>query len=361
MRIGADGLKFPVAGQGALAILRSAREAGLDGIFFRTTLEMSPTLDRGELREIRAEADQLGLYLEGGLGKVNPYSSAEAPSLRAIGDGDIALGCRRVIEASADIGCRELWVGLANKKGQYRGMLAYDRFRTDVTWQDQLQATERFLRELAPIARAAGVHLNIETHEEITSFEVVRLVEAIGPDVIGVVFDSSNGLQRMEHPNAAAARVAPFVRQTHLKDAFLAESEDGLRYQVRPCGQGVIDFGAVIEVLVRHNPDITLTIENRPPDDSSAISMHPTIVQWREPLFRDSHPDLTQDEIQSVLELVRVGRERVASGAIEDAESYDSKPYGVKDAFEVLRTSRNYLRTVVGLGAARSGGISHDD
>src|SRR5262249_8369500 len=155
----------------------------------------------------------LGMYLETGLGKVNPYASPEAPELRAIGDGDIRLGFERMMCACAAIDCRELWIGTANRKSQYAGRFSYDRFRTDVAWDDQLVATERFLPTLAPIARDLGIHLNLETHEEITTFECVRLVEAVGPDVMGVVFDTSNVLHRGEDPVAAAGRIAPYVRQ----------------------------------------------------------------------------------------------------------------------------------------------------
>ena len=60
---------------------------------------------------------------------------------------------------------------------------------------EQLQASEKFLRKLAPFARDLGVHMNLETHEEITSFELVRLVEAVGPDVLGIVFDTSGSMR----------------------------------------------------------------------------------------------------------------------------------------------------------------------
>ena len=82
MRVGVDGRKIPHAKErGPLRSLDHAVELGMDGVFFRTILEMSPTLDSGELREIRAHADELGLYLETGLGKVNPYALAEAPEI----------------------------------------------------------------------------------------------------------------------------------------------------------------------------------------------------------------------------------------------------------------------------------------
>ncbi len=95
-----------------------------------TVLDMSPTLDKGALREIRAKADELGLYLESGVGKINPYCSAEAPEFRAIGDGDIILGFTRMIEASAAIGCLELWISPGNFKSNTVAGWQMTAFRT---------------------------------------------------------------------------------------------------------------------------------------------------------------------------------------------------------------------------------------
>ena len=81
------------------------------------------------------------MYLETGIGKVNPYSLPETPEVRQIGDGDTILGFRRMMEACAAIGCTELWSALANYKVSYVGKFACDRFRTDVAWKDQLEAS----------------------------------------------------------------------------------------------------------------------------------------------------------------------------------------------------------------------------
>ena len=255
--------RFPKsAKRGPVASFDHARSLGMEGLFFRTVLDMSPTLDAGFLREIRQRADELGMYLETGLGKVNPYATPEAPELRMIGDGDIVLGFRRMMEACAAIGCRELWVATANYKPAFVGRYAYDRFRTDVTWNEQLDATARFLKILAPIARDLEIHLNLETHEEITSFELVRLVEEVGPETTGVVFDTANVLQRGEHPVFAARRLAPYVRQTHIKDALIAFDGDVLDFQMRPCGSGVVDFRSILPILADANRDLNLSIEN---------------------------------------------------------------------------------------------------
>jgi hypothetical protein len=128
MKIGIDGRKIPEAAKrGPVSSLDHGKSLGMAGLFYRTVLDMSPTLDRGELRAIRSHADELGMYVETGLGKVNPYASPEAPELRMAGNGDIVLGFRRMMEACVEIGCTELWIATANYKPVYRGRYAYDR------------------------------------------------------------------------------------------------------------------------------------------------------------------------------------------------------------------------------------------
>jgi len=64
MRVGSDTDKLPrrVKERGAFAILDYLKAQGFEGAFFRLMLELSPTLDLGELREIRAHAEALGRF-----------------------------------------------------------------------------------------------------------------------------------------------------------------------------------------------------------------------------------------------------------------------------------------------------------
>ncbi|MGI9145321.1 MAG: sugar phosphate isomerase/epimerase family protein [Chloroflexota bacterium] len=347
MRIGVDGLKIPESvRRGPLGSLDHGFELGMAGLFFRTVLQMSPTLDAGELRDIRQRADELGMYIETGLGKVNPYATPETPELRAMGDGDIVLGCRRIMEACAAIDCRELWASTASYKAAFRGRWAYDRFRTDVSWQEQLAATAQFLAKLAPIARDLGIHLNLETHEEITSFELVRLVESVGPDVTGIVFDTGNVLQRVEHPVWAAQRVAPYVRQSHVKDCLIAHTDGGLSYQVRACGAGVIDFGALLPILAAANPALNLSIENDESMDDRPRQRTQVLIEIYDPAFLAAHPDLTEAEKLAYMDLVRGYEQRIADGAVPSFEEYAAQPFGYLEAVALIRTSAEHLRTI---------------
>jgi sugar phosphate isomerase/epimerase len=353
MRIGVDGRKIPEsAKRGPIRSLAHGKELGMEGLFFRTVLDMSPSLDKGELQAIRACADDLGMYLETGLGKVNPYATPEAPELRAIGDGDIVRGFRRMMEACAEIDCRELWVATANYKPSFHGRRAYDRFRTDVNWSDQLAATQRFLATLAPIARDLGVHMNIETHEEITSFEVVRLVEAVGPDVAGIVFDTANVLQRGEEPVFAARRVAPYVRQTHIKDGFLGWGRNGeLDFQMRPCGQGIVDFRAILPILAAANPTLNLSIENAESEADRKRANALIHIEIFEPEWLAGHPDLTIEEYAAFLEMVQRYEGRVTAEGISTTAAYESSPFGYAETVTYVKDSARHIRSICeGLG-----------
>ncbi|MCW1750746.1 sugar phosphate isomerase/epimerase family protein [Rhizobium acaciae] len=358
MKLGIDSIKLPEAKKrGPLASLDHVKELGLGGIFFSTALDMSPDLDSGLLREIRAKADDLGLYLESGIGKINPYCSAEEPALRAAGGGDIIAGFTRMIEASASIGCHELWVAPGNFKGEYRGRLANDRFRTDVTWEEQLLGIEKVLRKLAPVARANGTHVNIETHDEITSFEILRLIEKVGADCVGVVFDTANGLQRGEHPVFAAKRLAPYIRQTHIKDAYVGRAPGGLDFQTRPVGGGIVDFATILPILADANPTLNLSLEVAQSVADKPRKPNPRqCIEIDDPIWRAGHPDLTADELAAYMAMVDAYEKRVASGAVLDWEAYESscygyptyevQSYGFDEAIAFIRQSARHVETV---------------
>ena len=341
-RLGVDARKLP--GATALRpheILDRIDQLGFDGALFRSVFDLSPTLDHGALAEIRAHADDLGLYLESGLGKVNPFATPESPQLRAAGDGDILLGFRRMMQACAAIDCRELWAATANYQLGYGNRFTWDRFRTDAPWAEQLEATYRFLLSLRPIALDLGQHINLETHEEITSFELVELIGRVGPDVCGIVFDTANLLQRLEHPARTTERVAPYVRQTQLKDAtIVVEPSGNYRYDLRPCGDGLVDFDHVVTTLREYAPTVNLTIENVESRDDFPGPSPVTVLPLDDPEFLAGHPDLSLAEFADYVALVNRRGDRTTDST---APHHD-------DALAALTRSRDHLRPLLVAG-----------
>ncbi|MBW9108491.1 sugar phosphate isomerase/epimerase family protein [Microbacterium ureisolvens] len=310
-RVGTDTSKFPgTAELGAIGTLEKIAALGLDGAFFRSPFELSPVLDAGELSAVADAAADLDLYLEVGVAKVNPFATPEAPQIRALGEGDYLRGMERIIRSVAAVGITELWTATANYQFRIRGIHACDRFRTDVDWEDQLVATAKVLDRLAPLLRDTGAHLNIETHEEISSFEVVRLVEGAGPDAFGITFDTANVMVRGEDPIAAARRVAPYTRSTHVRDVALHRTDDGIGRFLAPVGRGVIDWGALLDELDRGGASCNLSIEG-------VIGMNAEM-----PLFVDdprwwaAHPDLTGEEFAVVEALTTRYEQSAAAGDV---------------------------------------------
>ena len=339
MKIGVDGRKIPQADQHTpLEIVDHAHRLGMEGIYFRTVLDITPTLDLGVLRELRAHCDDLGMYLQMGLAKVNPYATAEAPEIRVLGDGDYTRGMLKMLEAcrvGAD--CGELWVACCNYKANLPGMYAIDRFRTEAPWPDQLQAIEKYLRLLAPAVRDFDAHLNIETHEEITSHEVVRLVESVGPDVLGITFDTANVLVRGEDPVAAARRVAPYVRATHLRDSALGVLPDGLGRIFAAVGQGVIDWPGLMGELFTAVPDLHASIE--PAGSTLVVS-----IPYSDPVWRDAHPDLDDVEVDTLVRLAEDYAKRAENGEVP---AFADLPGATYDGDEFIRSSAAVLRGVL--------------
>lgn len=345
--VGVDSTKL-VDSRGGPAgrFLERSAELGLDGVFFRSILELSPTLEAGELRDVMQTARDLGQRVEAGAGKVNPFATPEAPAIRALGGGDYLYAMRRMIEAAASVGIHELWSATANYQFRLHGLYACDRFRTDVTWAEQLAATARFLHRLAPILRDSGTHLNLETHEEITTFELVRLVEEVGPDVLGITFDSANVLVRSEDPIAAVHRAAPYIRSSHIRDAALLFTAEGIARILRPVGDGVIDWERFLRPLLGH--DLMLSIEGIVESSRGLMTLQLYDERWQA-----GHPDLSLAE---AYEIVRLTADYGARAARGEAAGWNelTSPVGESESLEfILRSAarlRELIRTLAGPG-----------
>jgi sugar phosphate isomerase/epimerase len=337
INIGLDGRKFPDADRlGAIGLLERCAELGYDGVFFRTVLDIVPDLDPGKLAAIRERADELELYLEMGLGKINPFNTPEAPEVRILGDGDYLLGMRRMIEAVTAIGCTNLWADTANYQGHSFGLFAIDRYRTDVDWTDQLAITTKFICKLSPILRARGAALAVETHEEITTHELARMIEAVGPEVMGVTLDLANVLTRGEDPIEATRRVAPYVRQTHMRDWIVFETPTGLERQIRACGDGLIDWQKVMTLLRDAGAAPNFTIENANGRDRNDIPIN-------DPVWRAGQPDQSQAELDELVRLSRAYAADVAAGRKPGPDDYYADPFGTGCQEAFIRTSAETL------------------
>ncbi|MCV9999768.1 sugar phosphate isomerase/epimerase [Pararhizobium sp. YC-54] len=218
-------------------VLRQAAELRVDEVVFYSLFEISKTLDPEELRAAKLLAAELGVGLGSALEWLNPLRPARNAAELALGDGDYVKGISTIIGAAANLNIDEMFftIGtLDDRKGN---------------WTEQLAAVADTLKALAPVLADCNMRLLVKTHEEITSFEVLRLIETVGSGSLGVSFDPVNMLVRLEDPVDVAARLAPFIRQVHIDDAILQFEGNGIRRYLCRAGDGIVDWDAIFALV----------------------------------------------------------------------------------------------------------------
>jgi len=236
------------AGLSAQAILEKAASSGMTAVLFNSLWEISPTLDPGEIAEIGNEARKLGLGLALGLGHVNPVLPFRGQQLAEAGGGDMAAGVIRIAELAAGAGISNLMFTVGRIE---------ERFHPTIAWADQLAGVASLVDRCSQRLADQGARLMLKTHEEMTSWEILRLVERSGPAVMSVALDPVNFVCRMEEPVAATRRLAPHIIQVHVDDAVLRFEGDEMRRYLAPVGDGVVDWRAILSIV----PDAAVWIE----------------------------------------------------------------------------------------------------
>ena len=322
MRVGVDAFTLRDLKLDPIGALDYAKRHGLAGVQFGR-------LDGPRARQVRDRADSLGLYCEVGVDTPNPHAAKCSP--RQLADRLAAQ-----IKAAAECGWHELHSWCGGPDARWGG---------GVPWSQQMAETKALLDEVAPILRDCGSRLNLEPKGGVSTFEAVEIIEAVGQDVAGICLDTANVLCFAEDPIEAVRRVAPYTHMTHCKDAIIYFCEAGLRRQVRPPGEGVIDWEKILPILAEHSPGLTLSIED-----------HKWLYDI--PIFTDAWHEavggLSRAELAKTVALAWGCQKRIASGELSDPDEYEKTPH-LDEMQPRLEAARDYLNGCI----RRLGLVSH--
>ncbi len=142
------------------------------------------------------------------------------------------------------------------------GLLKERTFKSP-TLQKQIQMTVKVLRALSEMAEEHNVMVTMELHADLTSAELVQIIEEVDSPYVGVSLDTANSFVMLEDPVDAARNLAPYVRATHLKDSCIYLTEKGMYWLGgAPLGRGLVDLPKIVALLYQANPDVNLTVED---------------------------------------------------------------------------------------------------
>ncbi len=121
------------------------------------------------------------------------------------------------------------------------------------------------IRQIARVFAGRGVRVALETGQE-TADTLAELLAELGDTGVGVNFDPANMiLYGMGDPVQALRRLAPWVRQVHIKDAVASERPGEWGTEV-PVGEGDVDWAAFFATLRDAGLRVDLAIEREAGD-----------------------------------------------------------------------------------------------
>jgi sugar phosphate isomerase/epimerase len=263
----------------------------------------------------------------------------------------IALGSWSICPSSKtfkhDWGCAEEHLALGIRMAKALGSKAFrvilgnhaDRF-SDGGIRARIADTVEVLKAQRGRAIDSGVKIAMENHAgDMQSRELKALVEAAGPDFVGVNFDSGNACWSLEDPLSALATLAPHVLTTSLRDTMLWDSADGMTTQWTAMGEGCTDLPAFFDLFEKSCPGVTVHIET-----ISGFSRSFPIYDRN---FWQGYPDARAADLAGLLALAKKGRriEPFVPPA-GDGRQKAEQEYQVAE----LERSIRHCRNVLGLG-----------
>jgi len=132
--------------------------------------------------------------------------------------------------------------------------LGVNVIRSMVTAPDHrptLAEAEQLLRAQLPAFAAADVTIALETYEQLSSRDLVTLIETLGSDRVGICLDPANCVAALEHPLNVIARCAPYVKNLHVKDFAFTRRGGwvGFTLEGTELGKGLLPYDEMIRAV----------------------------------------------------------------------------------------------------------------
>ncbi len=288
MKVGLDALTLKAVSLDPLELLELTRAHSLEGLHFSSSLLKGR--DDAYIETLAAEAEAQGLFLELAGAGVNPGRSGRSIA-ETVEEWKPLFALAKKLNAPILNTCF--------------GLLKERTFSAP-TLAEQIELTIEVLRDLSPMAADFDVIITMELHVDLTSLELVRIIDAVDSAHIRANLDTANALGLLEDPVDAARALAPYVHTTHFKDTCIYPTQEGYNWQGgAPLGRGLVDLPEVVEILYRANPNVHLNIE-----DSGGFIPIPMYDE----AFLESFTDLTPTRMARFVRHLWRGEQQLRAG-----------------------------------------------
>jgi len=132
---------------------------------------------------------------------------------------------------------------------------------TSGTFDKAVKEFKQQLSDLLPTLKKHKVVLAIENHQDLHSTELVEISSSISQKFIGVTWDVGNSLSMADSPDSFYKNTKHIIKNVHLKDYKVCESEAGVQLLRCPLGEGYVNYKNVLKKLTKNQGIVNMSIE----------------------------------------------------------------------------------------------------
>ena len=154
---------------------------------------------------------------------------------------------------------------------------------------EQIDVVNMELSRVESDLKRAGIRLGIENHFDLTTQELVRIVNNFDKDVVGYIFDTSNCLGFLEKPEETLSQMNGRIYSVHLKD-FNIIKRNKTEYVIfgTTIGQGKLDVRGILKSSIDNNPGIVVVLELSIPRPYKNITIA-NLVAWEDSIVIENY------------------------------------------------------------------------
>ncbi len=227
-------------------------------------------------KKVRDKREQLGLYLEGSISL--PKKKEEIARFE------------QEVKHAKEAGAQVLrTVSLGQRRYEVlHSPEAFQAFKKDAL--AALQLAE-------PVVSKHQVKLGVENHKDWRAQELVRTLQQLDSEWVGVTLDFGNSIALLEDPMEVVQTLAPYVVSTHVKDMAVEEYKEGFLLSEVPLGKGILDLPKIVALCKKHNPQVTFNLE--------MITRDPLEIPCLHPDYWATFAEVSGSELARTLRMVR--------------------------------------------------------
>jgi sugar phosphate isomerase/epimerase len=158
------------------------------------------------------------------------------------------------IERGVDI-CRALGAEV------FRTSIGFDRSSPRASVKEELKTAKLKIQAVLGLLEKSGVKLALENHGDVTSNEMVELVEELDSPHVGICLDVGDSVFVMEDPLQALLIMLPHAFLIHFKDYGLSMTQYGCKICGTPLGRGILPLKEMLHFIRMENTVDRLILE----------------------------------------------------------------------------------------------------